>query len=412
MSIPTVDSSETSSLELFYDTLTDAATGVLKADNQSTLTTTATSSDFYYDISYICRPELDRIKHCIILFVFTLIGLIGNLTLLCVIVFSKHLHSAPNILIVNLILGDLLYIFSTAPFNIRHEIIACWLLGPTMCKMKHYLPMVAQAACIFSLVALSRDRYNAIVRGLESRIKRRFVDNPVFTVSMSWLLGCVVSAPVLYFTETRLQDLFPGGLLCQYMPMKDIEVKVYMMLVFGILYVIPLFVIAFHYVQLARSLVRTGIATLVPNRNCARQMRSRKRLALIVITITVFFGVFWLPYYVYHIWYIFTRHGLLIKANAHRVQVFRHFYNYMSLANSCLNPWIVFFMSSAHRQCIGTCICGNRYARWILASKIPALRVRSTSLHTSSSSWKTNDPSNSQSAPAVYPATVFSDQAC
>ena len=258
-----------------------------------------------------CGLELDRLGHCTVFLLFTLFGLIGNISLLFVILSSKHLHSAPNILIVNLAIGDLLYMVSTAPFNIRHELIACWLLGSTACKVKHYLPIVAHATCIFSLVALSKERHSAIVKGLQHRGKDRFIDQPMFSVSLSWITGLIIGSPVFVLSKTTT-----FGLLCVYMPMKDTFAEVYVVLLFLTLYVIPLAIISFHYIQLATKLCQSDIVTLMGSgSSLIKQLRTRRRLALIVLTITVFFGLFWLPYHVYHIWSMFTKYHKHIMAN-------------------------------------------------------------------------------------------------
>ena len=395
-----------SSLSAYYESDLRVSESILSTTNVTPTNTSNASQDNNLAFDQMCFPDLDRLSHCIVVFVLALIGLMGNISLLLVIVRNKNLHSAPNILIVNLIIGDLLYILTTAPFNIRHEIYACWLLGSIACKIKHFLPIVAQAACIFSLVALSRDRYNAIVNGLETHAKREVLQGPALTVALSWMLGCIIGIPVFYFTETRA-----SGLLCQFMPMgDDIKCKIYMLISFCILYIVPCVIIAYHYIHIARSLVQSGIVTLTDNTASIQQLRSRRRLALIVIIITLFFGLFWLPYHVYHIWYIFTRYAGHIKLNTVTVQMFRHFYTYSSLANSCINPWIVFCMSSAHRKGFYRRIICD-YGREIpkkINKQVLTLQKRSTCVRasTSSSNWKNNQSSSG------YPPTVLHDQTC
>ena len=357
-------------------------------DNFTDLNTETSFDMSNFDFSSICGVELDKLGHCIVFFIFTLFGLIGNISLLFVIISSRNLHSAPNILIVNLAIGDLLYMVSTAPFNIRHELIACWLLGSTACKVKHYLPIVAQAACIFSLVALSKERHNAIVKGLETKVKDRFVDQPMFSVFLSWVSGLVIGSPVFVLSKTTT-----FGLLCVYMPMKNMFAEVYVVLLFLILYVIPFTIISLHYTRLAMKLCQSDIVTLMGNRSSLiQQLRTRRRLALIVLTITVLFGLFWLPYHVYHLWYMFTKYHKHIMANKKHIEIFRHFYNYMSLANSCFNPWIVFIMSSAHRQSVSVCLYGSHCSTKRMARRVASWRRATTT--STMTSWKEDHSQN------------------
>ena len=314
----------------------------------------AVDTDHTFDISdidftSICHMSLDNLGHCLVFFTFTLIGVIGNVALLFSILVNKHLQSTPNIFIVNLTVADLVYMLATAPFNIRHELTACWRLGVAACKIKHYIPIVAQGACVFSLTALSRERYTVIVKGFESRAQKS-ARRTLIIVTLCWLAGALIGIPVLIITTTN-----SFGLLCSYMPMDDKRSKGYMLFLFMSLYVIPFILIAIHYVQLARTLWQNNVVNLADNQSIVRQLQARKRLALIVMTITILFGMFWFPYHVYHMFYMFTKNQKLISGNHSHMRYFRHLYNYMSLANSCINPWIVFLMSSAHRSSLVNC---------------------------------------------------------
>ncbi len=295
-------------------------------------------------VKYWCNVSLESLGHCLIFAFFILIGVLGNTALLFSILLNKHLLSVPNIFIVNLTIGDLVLIVATAPFNIRHELMACWLLGSFACKIKHYVPIVAQGACVFSLAALSRERYNAIVKGLESRFQNSS-RRTLLIAGICWVASFLLGIPVLVITKTNTY-----GLLCQYMPNADgfTAAKFYIISLFVTLYVIPFLIITVNYASIASTLCTKSVRKLTDNNEAAkRQVRIRERLALIVILITVFFGLFWFPYHVYHMCYMFTKNHDAIKMNKGRF--FRHFYNYMSLANSCFNPWVVFLMSSAHR---------------------------------------------------------------
>ena len=297
-----------------------------------------------------CYAPLIYLNHIISFATFTFFGLIGNIALLLAILLSPGLRNAPNILLINLTIADLVYMLIHTPFSIIHEMTPCWLYGTLACKFRHYVPLVAQAVGIFSLAALSRERYNAIVRGLESRISRS-TRRTLLVVVTTWIFAIIIAAPVFLITQTQ-----SGGLLCQYMPMGLTRTQVYIVIQVLLLYIIPLFYISVNYVRLAQSLCRSTRANLAQNISAANPIQARKRLAQIVLVITVVFGIFWLPYYIYFLWFVFVEDDD-VTYNASKVRFFRHFYYYMSLANSCLNPWIIFVMSSAHRRSFLQCIC-------------------------------------------------------
>ncbi len=298
-------------------------------------------------VSAICKHHPIQPNAVVILLIaLTIFGVIGNVALLFVVLKNSYLRSAPNLLIINIMAADLLYIASTAPFYIKHEFgRPCWLMGLATCKIRHFVPVIAQASCIFSITALSRERYLAIVRGLESRISRN-LQKTLLTMSLAWIYGITIALPVLFFTKTTINDLN-----CLYMPdvKFNIAATVYMFLLAASLYVCPLVFITLHHIRIVKTLYHSNTSFLARNPSALLQIRARKRLARIVLVITVFFAVFWLPHYVYSIYFVTTEDSGITR-NQGVPKFLRHLNFYMALANSCLNPWIVFAMSSVHRS--------------------------------------------------------------
>ncbi|XP_072041546.1 bombesin receptor subtype-3-like [Amphiura filiformis] len=294
----------------------------------------------------ICGFPLKLNVIVVILCIVSFIGVIGNGLLLMVIFCNHRLRNAPNMLIINVAIADILYILSNTPFYVLHELgRPCWGYGFVACQLRHYIPQVAQGGCIFSLTALSRERYAAIVKGLESRITRS-VRRTVITTSLAWVFGVAIGIPVLFLTSTTL-----GGINCLYMPLRTKASEAYMMFLFVVVYLIPLVFIAVHYCHIAKRLCKSTVNSIARSSSgSAVHMQGRRRLAQVVLVITLFFGVFWFPHYVYYLWSFFTKHGRYIEENVRFVRIFRYIDYYMALANSCLNPWIVFVMSSAHRN--------------------------------------------------------------
>ena len=302
-------------------------------------------------VNAICWPfSIDANSVVIFLFCISLFGIMGNIALLLVVLRNSYLRSAPNILIINIMAADLIYIASTAPFYIKHEFgRPCWLMGRVACKFRHYIPVIAQASCIFSITALSRERYSAIVQGLETRLSRNH-RHTTLTVAVSWVFGVIIASPVLYLTNTTIFDMN-----CLYMPVKSITAQTYMFVIFTFLYVFPLLFITFHHYRIVKTLCHSNVAALACNQSARLQIRARKRLAHIVFVITIFFALFWFPHYSYSIWFVTTKYSTAITKNNGLPKFLRQFNYYMALANSCLNPWIVLIMSSVHRNTLVRC---------------------------------------------------------
>ena len=299
--------------------------------------------DFYqFILSQICATRGDYIIRMVIFALFVFFGIVGNILLLLVIFKDKNLRNSPNILICNLAFADLLYIVIVGPLRIEHELHPCWLLGRRACALRNYAPVVCQCACVYSLVALSRERYSAIVSGIQGHISKQ-VKMTVGWTLITWIFGLLFAAPIL----SEQFSYITMGVLCMNNRHGSLNSKIYEMCRLFILYLIPLIIISVHYSLMAKALIRSTKNFKKNSSQFIKQVDARKRLAYLSITLSIFFGLFWLPSYIYTLMYHFMPTDELQGEFVIRL---RHFHYYMSLANSSFNPWLVFILSSSHRN--------------------------------------------------------------
>ena len=236
-----------------------------------------------------------------------------------------------------------MYILVTAPIRIEHELDPCWHIGTVWCALKQFAPIVCQSACVFSLVALSRERYSAIVHGLQSRFSSR-LKMTIGCLVLLWITSCLCGLPMFWFSYVNLYTCFNFR-------RGSLSAKVYESFRMIFLFTVPCFFVAFHYSKMAKTLLESTRTFAESNsKQFIKQNQARSRLAYLAVTISVFFGIFWFPSVVYQMWYHFTRNEHHITEARSYINTFRHVHYYMSLANGCLNPWVVFIMSSSHRR--------------------------------------------------------------
>lgn len=128
-----------------------------------------------------------------------LLGMVGNMLVLVVL---GHLRpggrpsrSATNIFILNLSIADCSFLVFCVPFQATIYSLPEWVFGAFFCKWVHYLVMTTMLVSIFTLVAMSVDRYIAVVhakRSLCIRSKR----NATLGVGVIWLLSLLIAIPV------------------------------------------------------------------------------------------------------------------------------------------------------------------------------------------------------------------------
>ena len=67
------------------------------------------------------------------------IGILGNLTIMCIVCHNYYMRSISNSLLANLALWDFIIIFFCLPLVIFHELTKDWLLGEFSCKIIPYI---------------------------------------------------------------------------------------------------------------------------------------------------------------------------------------------------------------------------------------------------------------------------------
>lgn len=128
-----------------------------------------------------------------------LLGMVGNTLVLVVLgrlrPGGRPSRSATNIFILNLSIADFSFLLFCVPFQATIYSLPEWIFGAFFCKWVHYLAMATMLVSIFTLVAMSVDRYIAVVHAKRSsciRSKR----NAALGVGVIWLLSLLIAIPV------------------------------------------------------------------------------------------------------------------------------------------------------------------------------------------------------------------------
>ena len=99
----------------------------------------------------------------IIFVILMIVGVLGNGTLIFTVLRNKSMRNVPNILIVSLSCGDMILLTMSAPFSAVVFGVANYPFPSFICKLNEYLQTLSVGVSVFTLTALSGDRYVAIV---------------------------------------------------------------------------------------------------------------------------------------------------------------------------------------------------------------------------------------------------------
>lgn len=335
-----------------------------------------------------------------------LVGVIGNGSLIYVLCRHKSMRSVPNTFIFNLAVGDLLILICTVPFTSTIYTFDSWPYGEFVCKASEFAKDTSVGVSVFTLTALSFDRYTAIVRPVQS-----FVSGPrsklvIVCLAVIWLTSLVLALPAVFFSHLlkhsgeRIpdseRDVDANGTMigpthreihiCYPFPQEfgpDYP-RIVILLRFLLHYFLPLITIGTFYAIMAHHLLRSVqnipgqamlTATSVRHRyqtepsssnqseptvllqqhQQPNQNRARRKLAKMVLSFVVLFAVCFLPIHVYFMWFYFNPNSEAeYNAFWHALKIFGFVLAY---TNSCINPIALYCVSTSFRKHFNRLLC-------------------------------------------------------
>ncbi|KAM9408679.1 gastrin-releasing peptide receptor-like [Pholidichthys leucotaenia] len=325
--------------------------------------------------------------------VIIVLGLIGNITLIRTLCSTNSIRNVPNIFMSSLALGDVLLLLTCAPVDASRYLSEEWLFGRAGCKLIPFIQLTSVGVSVFTLTALSADRYRAIVKPLDIQTSTT-TTSIVLQAALIWVLSLILAIPEAVFSDLHTFNVTSTNesfVTCAPYPHAgELHPQIHSMASFLIFYVIPLFVISLYYTFIARSLVRsTSKLPVEGNVQPRRQVESRKRLAKTVLVFVGLFAVCWLPSHViylyrsYHYSQVDTSLVHFVCSVAARILAF---------TNSCLNPFALYMLSKTFKKQFNQqlCCCCRMILKHSSQSPIH-YSTRVTSLRTTHHSLSTND---------------------
>ncbi|XP_058485860.1 gastrin-releasing peptide receptor [Solea solea] len=290
--------------------------------------------------------------------VISLSGFIGNITLIKTFCSAKCTRNVPNLFMSSLALGDVMLLVTCAPVDASRYLSEEWLFGRVGCKVIPFIQLTSVGVSVFTLTALSADRYKAIVKPLDVQISTT-TTSIVLRAALIWLLALVLAIPEAVFSDLHpftIPSTNESFITCAPYPHGgELHPKIHSMASFLIFYVIPLLVISVYYTFIARSLMKSASNLPVEgNMHAKRQIDSRKRLAKTVLVFVGLFAVCWLPSHIiylyrsYHYSQVDTSLVHFVCSVVARILAF---------TNSCLNPFALYLLSKTFRKQFNRQLC-------------------------------------------------------
>ncbi|XP_070568238.1 neuromedin-B receptor-like [Ptychodera flava] len=279
------------------------------------------------------------------------IGVIGNGTLVRIVLMNPSMRSVPNVFIASLAVGDLLLLLVFVPFNALTYMTTGWPLGEPMCKIVNSVQVASTGVSVFTLTALSADRYHAIVNPMNKK-GNNMMKRTYLKVIFIWCISLLLGVPTLVYSKL-MNFVYDDGSEFQYcraIPMNmELLDRLHIALMFVLLYLVPLIIISIYYALIAIKLIRSSKSVLGESlRNEHKQLRARKRVAKVVLVFVLIFGICWLPYHTFNMIISFSADKS--RYENYGMMFFKSLGTIMAYANSCVNPLALYFLSNTFKS--------------------------------------------------------------
>ena len=299
------------------------------------------------------KEESDNTTKVILIVAYVIILLfsfVGNSLVIHIVQTRRKIRRNPfNWLLVNTAVADLVDVITASAFSLPYFLCGhCWIsgiVGTIICKIIPFLLVVSICTSIWTLTAVTVDRYLAIVCIHKRQLSSRTV---VRSIVAFWLCSGLVFCGQLYKFKT--EETEDGDPLCydEWHEDPDISIllyKVEMTVRVVLTYAVPLIIMTVLYSLIARFLWKRKPPGNVNQQAVIRQTRKRRAVIKMMMTVVTVFALCWLPAHVSHIMSEFYS-----DSYAAIPTILKWLFFWVAHANAAIHPWLFIAFSENLRM--------------------------------------------------------------
>ncbi|XP_031618626.1 neuropeptide SIFamide receptor-like [Contarinia nasturtii] len=319
------------------------------------LNETSQSSD---NGSYVTNREFELLYrhsvtltavYCVAYVIVFIVGLIGNSFVIAVVLRSPRMRTVTNYFIVNLAVADILVIVFCLPATLMSNIFVPWILGNIMCKVVPYIQGVSVAASVYSLCAVSIDRFLAIWWPLKMQLSKK---RARIMIGCIWIIALITTVPWALFFQLEW-GLYQDSeiMLCREVWPPGFDGSLYF-LIANVLacYLVPMILITFCYILIWIRVSKRSIPGDTKDAQMDRmQQKSKIKVVKMLIAVVILFVLSWLPLYL-----IFARikfgNPEMTSDEEELLEIAIPFAQWLGSSNSCINPLLYSLFNKKYRR--------------------------------------------------------------
>ena len=253
----------------------------------------------YSDISPVRGPLVVPLYQQVIIItmysIIILLSVCGN-SIVCYIVFSsKRMRTVMNFFIVSLALSDILMAVICIPLTfVANLVINSWPFGDALCPVVTFLQVVTVFMSSFTLVAISLDRYSAIVHPLRPKMTKR---QAFIVISIIWALSVVIPLPTAITSKVHqyVNDT-NAPYFCEEIWENIMVQSIYNAIILIFQYFIPLMILIFTYGRIILVLwIKKPPGEAVSDRD-ERMSKSKKKVSNFSLVSVFSISIYFMPF--------------------------------------------------------------------------------------------------------------------
>jgi len=120
-----------------------------------------------------------------------LLAIFGNVTLIAAILRSSRLSTRTNLFILNLACADVGVALLCMPFSIVTCFSRDWIFGYSLCQLNGFVNILFEGCSLFTLTAISIEKYFSIVKPMSGVITTRLA---WIMVAVTWIAALILAS--------------------------------------------------------------------------------------------------------------------------------------------------------------------------------------------------------------------------
>ncbi|XP_013402807.1 RYamide receptor [Lingula anatina] len=303
-------------------------------------------SDFLLSAEH---PTYLKVTLILLYAVIIVLAIGGNILVCYVVIAYQRMRTVTNYFIVNLAIGDILMAVFCIPMTfVANILLQYWPFGPFLCPVVLYIQIVSVFLSSFTLVAISLDRFRAIIFPLSQRLSTK---QAIFIICVIWFMCLAVALPTPVMSHL---DEFSRCYEDWYKRSMEFH---YTLCIMILQYFLPLFVLTFTYLCI-------GIVTWVKkppgeaeDGRDQRMAASKRKMIKMMITVVSLYAICWLPL-----------HAITLASDLHPDIFYYEHYSkiwiashWLAMSNSCVNPIVYCWMNTkfknGYKYALRMCLC-------------------------------------------------------